>query len=141
MGDGWGAALTGSCVERGDQRVQKVALERLSADSARGRLIRAIDHELDLVTEETAAWLSLARRDLDRAESQLEHAEGHLKAIVDLAAEGIPHKRHHERLVDLRLAIERGEGDIPLLIRRAKSAHAETHVSQVIPLAAFRGRK
>ena len=38
-------------------------------------------------------------------------------------------------------AVERGEGDIPLLIRRAQSARAGTHVSQVIPLAAYRGLK
>jgi hypothetical protein len=39
-----------------------------------------------------------------------------------------------ERLKDLRGAIERGEGDIPMLVRRAKSARTGTHVSQVIPL-------
>lgn len=140
VGD-WSVKLQGSSVERGDTRQQTVPLEKVAADSPRGRLIRSLDHELELVSEETAAWLSLARRDLDRAEAQLESAEGHAKAMATLAADAVPVKRHQERLADLRLAIERGEGDIPLLIRRAKSAHAETAVSQVIPLAAVRGRK
>ncbi|MBS1152327.1 MAG: Von Willebrand factor type domain protein [Myxococcaceae bacterium] len=137
----WTAVVHGSWTERGDTRHQKVALERVAADSARGRLILSLAYELQLVAEETAAWLSLARRDLDRAEQQLELAESHLRHIVSLAPEGLPVRRHLERLGDLRLAVERGEGDIPLLIRRAQSAHAGTHVSQVIPLAAYRGRK
>jgi hypothetical protein len=93
------------------------------------------------VAAETAAWLSLARKDMARAEAQLNDAESNLRQLVALAAEGVPVRRHLERLGDLRVAIERGEGDIPLLIRRAQSARAGTHVSQVIPLAAFRGRK
>jgi Ca-activated chloride channel family protein len=97
-----------------------------------------IGHELELVSAETAAWLSLARKDLERAETQLEYAEQHLKAIVALEPEGIPIRRHLERLGDLRLAVERGEGDIPLLIRRAQSARAGTHVSQVIPIQSYR---
>ncbi len=137
----WSAVIHGSYTERGDTRHQKVALERVSADSARGRFIVSLAYELQLVAEETAAWLSLARRDLDRAEQQLELAESHLRQIVSLSPEGLPVRRHLERLGDLRLAVERGEGDIPLLIRRAQSAHAGTHVSQVIPLAAYRGRK
>ena len=137
----WNAVIHGTYTERGDTRHQKVALERVAADSARGRLIVSLVHELQLVAEETAAWLSLARRDLDRAEQQLEGAESHLRNIVSLSPEGVPMRRHLERLGDLRLAVERGEGDIPLLIRRAQSAHAGTHVSQVIPLAAYRAKK
>jgi len=137
----WNAVVHGTYTERGDHGQQKIALERVTADSARGRLIISLSYELQLVAEETAAWLSLARRDLDRAEQQLELAESHLRNIVSLSPEGLPVRRHLERLGDLRLAVERGEGDIPLLIRRAQSAHAGTHVSQVIPLAAYRGRK
>ena len=137
----WSALIHGTFTERGDTRHQRVALERVTGDSPRGRLIIGLGHELQLVAEETAAWLSLARRDLDRAEQQLELAESHLRQIVELSAEGVPARRHLERLGDLRLAVERGEGDIPLLIRRAQSAHAGTHVSQVIPIAAYRGRK
>jgi Ca-activated chloride channel family protein len=137
----WNAIIHGSYTERGDTRHQKAVLERVTPDSSRGRLIISLGHELSLVAEETAAWLSLARRDLDRAEQQLEQAENHLRQVVSLSPEGVPVRRHLERLGDLRLAVERGEGDIPLLIRRAQSAHAGTHVSQVIPLAAYRGRK
>ena len=61
--------------------------------------------------------------------------------MVTLSPEGIPVRRHLERLGDLRLAVERGEGDIPLLIRRAQSARAGTHVSQVIPIQAYRQRR
>lgn len=60
---------------------------------------------------------------------------------MGLAPEGIAVRRHLERLADSRLAVERGEGDIPLLIRRAQSARASTNVSQVIPLQAYRNRR
>lgn len=139
--EAWGAVLHGANRERGDLRNQQIDLELVSSESARGRLIVAISHELDLVTAETSSWLSLARKDLERAEVQLEEAEVALRAIVALAPEGIVVRRHMERLGDLRLAVERGEGDIPLLIRRAQSARAGTSVSQVIPLQAYRGRK
>lgn len=137
----WTATVHASFNERGDMKHHKVPLERVAADSARGKVILSLNHELDLVAAETAAWLSLARKDMSRAEAQLQDAEANLRQLVALAAEGVPVRRHLERLGDLRLAIERGEGDIPLLIRRAQSARAGTHVSQVIPLAAFRGRK
>jgi Ca-activated chloride channel family protein len=118
-----------------------VEIERVTADSTRGRLILGLDRELELVAAETSAWLSLARKDLGRAEEQLEEAEGHLRAIVGLDPGGVPVRRHLERLGDLRMAVERGEGDIPLLIRRSQSARAGTNVSQVIPLQAYRLRK
>lgn len=137
----WSVLVHATAREGSDVRHAKVEVERVGSDSARGKLIVGISHELDLVTEETAAWLSLARKDLERAETQLEAAEGHLRAIVTLAPEGMPVRRHLERLGDLRLAVERGEGDIPLLIRRAQSARAGTHVSQVIPMQAFRQRR
>lgn len=137
----WSMLLHASAREGNDVRHWKLELERVAADSARGRLVRGLAHELELVSEETAAWLSLARKDLERAEQQLESAEAHLRSVVSLEAEGIPVRRHLERLGDLRLAVERGEGDIPLLIRRAQSARAGTHVSQVIPLQQYRQRR
>ncbi|MBL8950789.1 MAG: VWA domain-containing protein [Myxococcaceae bacterium] len=137
----WAATVHASFNERGDMRHHKVPVEHVAPDTARGKVILSLNHELDLVASETAAWLSLARKDMARAEAQLNDAESNLRQLVALSAEGVPVKRHLERLGDLRIAIERGEGDIPLLIRRAQSARAGTHVSQVIPLAAFRGRK
>jgi Ca-activated chloride channel homolog len=137
----WEMSLVGSSNERGDQRHQRIELTRVSEASLAGRYVLSVDHELELVANETAAWLSLARRELERAERQLEAAEAHLRATVALAAEGVPVRRHLERLGDLRLAIERGEGDIPLLIRRAQSARVGTNVSQVIPLNAWRNNR
>jgi Ca-activated chloride channel family protein len=139
--DEWNVQVHATFNERGDLKQHKVPLERVTTESARGRVILSLNHEIDLVASETAAWLSLARKDMARAESQLQDAELNLRSLVALAAEGVPVRRHLERLGDLRVAIEKGEGDIPLLIRRAQSARAGTHVSQVIPLAAFRGRK
>lgn len=136
----WSLQLHATARENSDVRHWKIENERVSVDAARGKLIIGLAHELELVTEETAAWLSLARKDLERAEQQLEAAEGHLRSVVTLAPEGVPVRRHLERLGDLRLAVERGEGDIPLLIRRAQSARAGTNVSQVIPLNAYRRR-
>ncbi len=136
----WSVALHATARENNDTRHWHIEPERVEGDSPRGRLIVGLSHELELVAEETAAWLSLARKELARAEQQLESAEAHARSIVALDAEGIPVRRHLERLGDLRLAVERGEGDIPLLIRRAQSARANTNVSQVIPLHAYRRR-
>jgi Ca-activated chloride channel family protein len=135
---GWSLIAHGTSTERGDVRHQQIEIERVAPDSSQGKLTLGIGHELELVSAETAAWLSLARKDLERAEHQLEEAEAHHQAIAALAPAGIPARRHLERLGDLRLAVERGEGDIPLLIRRAQSARAGTHVSQVIPIQAYR---
>ncbi len=129
----WNAAITGSAVARGDQRHQSVPVERVDGASAEGRLVLGVGLELDLVGAETGAWLALARRDLPRAESLLDDSERALRDLTGLGVEGLSGQRHRARLVDLRTAIERGDGDFPLLIRRAKSAQAGTHVSQVIP--------
>ena len=137
----WSVMMHATAREANDVRHWKIENERVAPESARGRLIVGLSHELDLVSEETAAWLSLARKDLERAEEQLESAESHLRSVVALSPEGIPVRRHLERLGDLRLAVERGEGDIPLLIRRAQSARAGTHVSQVIPIQQYRQRR
>jgi hypothetical protein len=89
---------------------------------------------LQLVSAETASWLSLSRKDNSRSEALLEEAEKALRELKGLKPAAIRVRRHQERLKDLRAAVERGEGDLPLLIRRAKSARATAHVSQVIPL-------
>jgi Ca-activated chloride channel family protein len=139
-GGEWSVQVHGTAVVRSDVRHSRVEVEVVAKDSPQGRLVLGSSHELDLVSAETSAWLSLARKELERAEEQLEDAEAHLRAIVGLAPEGIPVRRHLERLGDLRMAVERGEGDIPLLIRRAQSARAGTNVSQVIPIQAYRNR-
>jgi Ca-activated chloride channel family protein len=130
----WTAQVTGSAVARGDQRHVTVEVARVASESADGRLIQGVGCELELVGEETAAWLSLAQKDRERALVQLERAETSLEDLASLSVPELPLRRHRERLTDLRGAVERGEGDLPLLIRRAKSARMGTHVSQVIPL-------
>lgn len=137
----WSVAVSATAREGNELCYWNIELEHLPVDSAQGKLILGISHELELVSEETAAWLSLARKDLERAELHLEGAELQLRSIVALAPDGVPVKRHLERLSDLRLAVERGEGDIPLLIRRAQSVRAGTHISQVIPLQSYRQRR
>ncbi len=137
----WSAELHGAGRERGELKHWTIDLQVVALDSARGRLIVSTSHELDLVAAETASWLALARKDLDRADQLLEEAEGHLKAIVEIVPENPGLKRHLERLGDLRLAVERGEGDIPLLIRRAQSVRAGTSVSQVIAVQFPKARK
>lgn len=134
----WTVAVDATSTTDGVARSATVAVETVAADSAKGRLVLGVGNELELVSAETAAWLSLARRDLERAEAQLEAAEQQLQSLNTLSPEGLPISRHKERLSDLRLAVERGEGDIPLLIRRAQSARAGAHISQVIPMQAYR---
>lgn len=129
----WSAQLVGSSTERGQVRHQEIPLVRVEVASSEGRLIRALSCELDLVAAETAGWTFLSRKDLDRAEAQLDIAESNLVQLRLVAVPGIAVLRHQERLKDLRKAVESGEGDLPLLIRRAKSAKAGTNMSQVIP--------
>jgi len=130
----WDAAITGVHVEQGDQRLISVPLQRVAADSREGKLVVGIGLELELVSAETASWLALAQKDPDRAGSLLSQAEQAMHELSNLVIDEIAVGRHMERLRDLRGAIERGEGDIPMLVRRAKSARAGTHVSQVIPM-------
>jgi Ca-activated chloride channel family protein len=142
QGDGpWRLSLQVGSKAAADAPTQGLEVEPVSAESERGRLVLGVDRELELVAAETSAWLSLARKELARAEEQLEEAEAQLRALTELAPEGLPVRRHLERLSDLRMAVERGEGDIPLLIRRAQSARAGTNVSQVIPIQAYRQRR
>jgi len=133
-GAGWGAEIEVSSMQNGEQRREQIPLHKVEVDSTQGRFIRGLGLELQLVSAETASWLSLSRKDNSRSEALLEEAEKALRELKGLKAAAIRVRRHHERLKDLRAAVERGEGDLPLLIRRAKSARATAHVSQVIPL-------
>lgn len=133
-GPTWDASVMGLYLERGDQRRTPIPLTRVAPPSREGRLIQGVGLELDLVGAETVAWLAMAQKDPDRAAALLANAEQSLHELTRLAVDEIAIGRHTERLRDLRAAVERGEGDIPMLVRRAKSARAGTHVSQVIPL-------
>jgi Ca-activated chloride channel family protein len=130
----WTAAVTGLYVEKGDQRRVSIPVQRVWPDTREGKLVLGVGLELDLVTAETGAWLALAQKDPDRATGLLGQADQAMTALSNLVLDEIAVGRHMERLKDLRGAIERGEGDIPMLVRRAKSARTGTHVSQVIPL-------
>jgi Ca-activated chloride channel family protein len=131
---GWELLVLAEAQERGDSRYQRLEVERVEPHSPEGRLVAALGLELELASQETAAWLSLARKDFTRALQQLEGAERAWRGVVAANLGELPVRRHQSRLADLRRAIEHGDGDLPLLVRRARSAHAGTHVSQVIPL-------
>lgn len=137
----WSAQLTATHSERGDLRRITVPIQRVTPESPDGKLIRGVGLELDLVGQETVAWLSLAQRDPDRAAAVLLSAEQCLHELSALKLEALPVLRHLERLRDLRNAVERGEGDIPMLVRRAKAARSGTAVSQVIPLQPHLAKK
>lgn len=128
----WSIAVTGSCLERGDQRHQSVQVQRVWPDSPEGRLTIAIGAELELVNAETSAWGALSRKDRDRAQDRLEFAEARLRELVVLNAAGIPVRRHLDRLAELRLALEQGVGDLRLLSRRSESVSTVTRVSQIL---------
>ncbi|MGQ0507459.1 MAG: VWA domain-containing protein [Myxococcaceae bacterium] len=130
--EGWSATVSASATVRGESRTAPITLERVAPDSESGRRIRGLGQELELVAQESAAWLALARRDPARAAAALESAEHALDALSHLAVPELPVRRHLERLADLRRAAEKGEGDLPLLVRRAQSARSATNVSQVV---------
>lgn len=137
----WDAALTGLFVERGDQRQRSIPVERVSPQSQEGKLVQGVGLELDLVGAETVAWLAMAQRDPERAAVLLQEAEQALHALTRLGLAEVPSGRHTERLKDLRGALERGEGDIPMLVRRAKSFQTGAQVSQVIRLGPHLSKK
>jgi Ca-activated chloride channel family protein len=129
----WNLGVTASFIERGDTRLPSVPLTRVLPDSPQGRLVRAVNVELDLVAAEGAAWKSLSRRDVDAAGRSLNEAEAALHELVRLSVEEVPARRHLERLADLRLAVERRVAELPaLMVRRAKAEGARTSLSQVI---------
>jgi Ca-activated chloride channel homolog len=131
QGEEWNLGLRGSAFIGTDTRHHHIDVNVVSPDTVPGRLVVGTSHELEVVQNESSAWLALARKDIARAEVLLETAEEFQLRLETVAPVGIAYVRHRERLGDLRLAVERGEGDIPLLIRRAQSVEAGTHVSQV----------
>jgi Ca-activated chloride channel homolog len=136
----WDVLIDAQATQQGRSHSLTVPVQRVDVNSHEGKFVSYVSLELSLVGAETAAWFSLARKDLERAEVELELAEKSAKSMVSLEFDtfSAPLRRHLDRLADLRLAVERGEGDIPLLIRRAHSAKAGTHVSQVIPIDVMR---
>jgi Ca-activated chloride channel homolog len=141
LSEDWDLGLQGRAFFGTDTRHQAIEVEVVEPDSSQGRLVVGTSHELEVVQNETGAWLSMARKDLARAELLLEAAEEFQLRLEAAAPLGIAYVRHRERLEDLRLAVERGEGDIPLLIRRAQSIEAGTHVSQVLAPPPWRIKK
>jgi Ca-activated chloride channel family protein len=134
----WGADVVGQSVERGDTRLRTVEVCRVWPDSAEGRLVRSVGVELELLEAETQAWQLLMARD-GRAKDRLELAEARLRALVTLDARDIPTRWHLVRLGDLRLALEKGEGNLALLTRRSEAAAEVSRVSQIMPFAAVEG--
>ena len=128
----WSLALAASWKAKGEPAQTTVPVDVVSAESARGRLVLATRHELALVAHETNAWAALGRREKPKALAELHEAEAALRALVLLRVDGIPVNRHLERINDLSAAVERGEGDLPLLARRALSAKARADTSQFI---------
>jgi hypothetical protein len=82
--------------------------------------------------------MALARKELDRAEGLLDTASVLLQRLVALEQDLELAKRHMERVGDLRASIDGGARDVPLMVRRARSQRAGTHVSQVIPISSRR---
>jgi hypothetical protein len=123
LSEEWNLGLQGRAFFGTDTRHQAIEVDVVEPDSSQGRLVVGTSHELEVVQNETGA---------------AEEFQLRLEAVAPL---GIAYVRHRERLEDLRLAVERGEGDIPLLIRRAQSIEAGTHVSQVLAQPPWRIKK
>jgi Ca-activated chloride channel family protein len=138
----WTLGVSATWQEGGDTRRVNVPVTRVEAESAEGRLVRAMGVELELVQAEGAAWKALARRQAVAAEQALKEAERALHELVRLAVEEVPARRHVERLADLRAVVERrASGELPALPeRRAQAARSRTSVSliQALPIPAKR---
>lgn len=131
----WALTVTGSYNTPNGRRSTPIQVEKVWPDTEQGRRIRAIGVELSLVEAEGAAWTCVSRRDRDGAMSALLRAEGELRSLVALNVPEVPARRHLERIGDLRLLLDKGKGDLQLMVRRAREADAKTHVSKlfVIP--------
>lgn len=132
----WEISITGAATSATGKSQSTIRVERVDPDSTQGRLIRAIAAELALVEAEASAWLGIARHDRDAANSALMVAELSLRDLVGLSVQEIASRRHLERLADLRLLIEKGKGDMSLLMRRAQEASVKTHISKVFQFPA-----
>jgi Ca-activated chloride channel family protein len=137
----WNVSAIGECLDSGDKRLTTIPVTRVWPDSPEGQRIRAAGLEIELVTAESQAWMALARRELPRAEKLLGTASTLLRQLVALEQNLVLARRHLERLGDLRLAIDGGGGDFPLMMRRARSSQANTNVSQVIQLDLHRPKE
>jgi Ca-activated chloride channel family protein len=137
-GPEWSVTAQGEFPEHGDTRMVSVPVNRVWPDSPEGQGIRAAGIELELVTAETQAWMALARKELDRAEGLLDTASVLLQQLVALEQDLALARRHMERVGELRASIDSGARDVPLMVRRARSQRAGTHVSQVIPISSRR---
>lgn len=126
----WEVSVTGSASSATGRSASTIRVERVSPESAEGRLVRAIAAELMLVEAEAAAWLAIARESRDAAEEAMKQGELALRELVGLAVQAVPTRRHLERLADLRLMIEKGKGDLSLLMRRAQEVSVKTHISR-----------
>ncbi len=136
----WRFDPLGMSVEGGSLRRTPIEVTRTWAETSEGRLVRSIGVELRLLQEEMRAWGLALRRD-PRAKTFLDAATACLQQLVLLDSPEIDRRRHLDRLSDLRLAVERGEGDMKLLARRSRSAAEHTHVSQIGPLLLERSRR
>ncbi|WP_043435750.1 vWA domain-containing protein [Cystobacter fuscus] len=139
----WSLGVTTTWMENGDTRRVTVPVQRALPDSPEGRLIRAVGVELDLVAAESASWKALLRRNPPAAEQALVTAESALRELFELGVDEVPPRRHEERLVDLRRAVERKGAELPaLLVRRARAEDARTGLSivQHLPAPSKAGR-
>jgi len=136
--DAWAFSVSATWLGGGDTRRSQVTVERVTPDSAEGRLVRAVGAELELVAAESAAWKALLRRNPAQAEQALKQAEASLRELVWLASEAVPARRHVDRLADLRVAVQHRVNELPaLVLRRAQAANARTGVSLVEPAPAL----
>jgi Ca-activated chloride channel family protein len=134
----WALSVSATWTGGGDSRRSQVPVERVTPDSAEGRLVRAVGAELELVAAESAAWKALMRRNPAQAEQALKQAEASLRELVWLASEVVPARRHVDRLADLRVAVQHRVNELPaLVLRRAQAANARTGVSLVEPAPAI----
>ncbi len=130
-GPEWTLELQGSCSTAQGRRAVPVPFEKVWADSERGRLVRATGVELSLVEAEGAAWAAVARKDREGAMQALLRAEQELRSLVALAVPEVSSRRHLDRIGDLRMLLDKGKGDLQLMVRRAREADARTAISKL----------
>ncbi len=136
----WRIEVLGLSTVGGEQQRVPVEVIRTWAETTEGRLVRSIGIELQLLQDEMRAWDLVLAHD-PRARTYLDAATACLQQLVLLDSPEIDRRRHLDRLADLRMAVELGEGDVQLLARRSRSASEHTHVSQISPLVLIKSRR
>ena len=136
----WRIEVLGLSSVSGEQQRVPVEVIRTWAETTEGRLVRSIGIELQLLQDEMRAWDLVLAHD-PRARTYLDAATACLQQLVLLDSPEIDRRRHLDRLADLRMAVELGEGDVQLLARRSRSASEHTHVSQISPLVLIKSRR